>query len=417
MDEAGSRENPPHGGGDDSGRGPLAGRIAVMLPRFSLYGGVEQFGFRLAEALARRGHSVDFLCARKEAEAPPGVTVKAVGRPRGFKTMKMLWFLVGAERLRRAGNYDLSISLGKTWRQDISRMGGGPLRVFWEKSELALPEGLPRRAKRILRRLLPANWLTLFLEHRQFNRHSEVIAVSHLVRDWLLSAHPALDPDHVSVVYNRPDISRFFPPGPEERQAARRALAGSAGLDPAAASGSSGAEPVFIGTASTNFQLKGLGPLIRAMALLPERTALFVAGGRGETAYRDLARSLGLENRVFFLGRVDAMPEFYRALDIFILPTFYDACSNAVLEALASGCRALTSRSNGAAFFLDDEAVLPDPGDVQDMARRLRAFMDKPAPGPFVWPETAPGGLEAFVERVEGYLAAKKNARPDSIRS
>lgn len=396
----------------------MTGRIAILLPRFSLYGGVEQFGYRLAEALAGRGHAVDFLCARKEAEPPPGVTVKSVGRPRGFRVLKMLWFLVGAEILRRAGNYDVAVSLGKTWNQDLSRMGGGPLRVFWEKSERALPRGRQRRIKRLLRRLSPANWLTLLLEKRQFREGSDVIAVSHLVRDWLLTAHPALDPERVTVVYNRPDPERFSPPSPQERASARQALIDRAGLDPSALSGTSGtsgpsepsgaAEPVFIGTASTNFQLKGLDPLIRALALVPERAMLFVAGGRDVTAYRALARSLGLEDRVFFLGRVDAMPAFYRALDIFILPTFYDACSNAVLEALASGCKVLTSRSNGAAFFLEPEAVLPDPGNVRDMADRLRAFMDRPAPGPFLWPDTAPAGLEAFVDRVERYLAVKK---------
>ena len=76
-------------------------RIAIMLPRFSRYGGVEQFGCRLAEALAARGHTVDFICARQEAEAPAGVNVIAVGRPPGLKVVKMLWFLIRAERIRR----------------------------------------------------------------------------------------------------------------------------------------------------------------------------------------------------------------------------------------------------------------------------------------------------------------------------
>jgi len=36
------------------------------MPRLGLYGGAEGFGWRLAEALAARGHCVDFLCARAE---------------------------------------------------------------------------------------------------------------------------------------------------------------------------------------------------------------------------------------------------------------------------------------------------------------------------------------------------------------
>ena len=400
MPEAGDDLRPDR---DDGPRkGVRRARIAIMLPRFSRYGGVEQFGYRLAEGLAGRGHAVDFICARKEADAPAGVRVLTVGRPPGGRFLKMLWFLAGAERLRKAGDYDLSISLGKTWNQDVSRMGGGPLRVFWELSERALPEGRPRLLKRLARRLSPANGLTLFLERRQFTAQSDVIAVSHLVREWLLEAHPALDPGRVGVVYNRPDTSRYAPPSADERAAARKALAASCG-----ASLPEGGEPVFIGTASTNFQLKGVGPLIRALALLPGHTVLFVAGGRDSGAYKQLARSLSVEGRVFFLGKVDDMPAFYKALDLFILPTFYDACSNAVLEALASGCKTITSASNGAAYFLPPEAVLKDPGDAGAMAETLALFMERPAPPPFAWPDTVPNGLDAFMDEVEARIGAR----------
>jgi len=167
------------------------------------------------------------------------------------------------------------------------------------------------------------------------------------------------------------------------------------------------AEPVFIGTASTNFVLKGVGPLIRALALLPEYAMLFVAGGRDHGAYAALASELGVAERVVFCDRVDDMPSFYRGLDIFILPTFYDACSNAVLEALASGCKTITSSSNGAAFFLGPEAILADPGDVPEMAKRLCLFMERPAPPPFVWPEGVDSGLEAFADHIEELLAKK----------
>lgn len=390
----------PPTGENEAGR---PGRIAVMLPRYSLYGGVEQFGYRLAEALAGRGHAVDFICARQEAPAPRGVRVIRVGRPPGFRCLKMLWFLIGAEVQRRRGGYDLSISLGKTWNQDLCRMGGGPLSIFWKKSELAIPAGAPRLLRRLRRRLQPSNWLACLVEKHQFGPKSEVIAVSHLVRDWLLEAHPGLSPERVGVIYNRPDIRRFFPPSPEERATARQLLR---------AQSESPLEPggVWIGTASTNFELKGVSPLIRALALLPEHTALFVAGGRAPESYQRLADSLGLSDRVVFCGKVDDMPSFYKALDIFILPTFYDACSNAVLEALACGCKTLTSSSNGAAFFLGPEAVFSDPGDAKELARRLRAAMEQPASPPFVWPENVPSGLEDFLRRVEAMLVRQQGA-------
>lgn len=389
------------------------GRVAILLPRFSRYGGVEQFGFRLAGLLAARGHAVDFICARQEIAAPPGVRVLMTGRPPGSRFVKMLWFLVRAERLRRKGKYDLTLSLGKTWQQDLSRVGGGPLKIFWEQSEKALGNGWPRLIKRLRRRISPANLLTLWLEKHQFTAGSDVVAVSHLVRDWLLRAHTALDPERVAVIYNRPDMAAFSPPSDDERNAARAALAAACpALDGASVPDGglpeAGTRRVFIGTASTNFALKGVEPLIRSLALLPESAVLFIAGGREHGRYDALARKLGLGGRVVFCGRVDDMPAFYKALDIFILPTFYDACSNAVLEALASGCRVITSACNGAAFFLEEAAVLADPGDVPVMARTLESSMRQPAPPPFVWPEGVVSGLEAFADFMEARLAERR---------
>ena len=378
-------------------------RIALMLPRFSRYGGVEQFGFRLAGELARRGYQVDFICARQEVDAPKGVRVLEVGRPPGLHFFKMLWFLIRAESLRKRWNYDLCVSLGHTWNQDVVRMSGGPLLNFWAKSERAFPPGLPKLAKRLRRWLSPSNWLALVIERRQFTAKSDVIAVSHLVRDWLLQAYPALAPNRVAVVYNRPDAGRFSPPTASERAVARAALASysASAMDGAA-------EPVFIGTAATNFEgRKGVRQLLRAFTLLPEHCMLFVAGGRAPGAYMKLAAELGVADRVVFCGKVEDMPSFYRGLDIFILPTFHDTCSNAVLEALASGCKTIASSSDGSAFFLEPDAVLADPGDVPEMAKRLRLFMERPAPPPFVWPEGVASGLEAFADRIEDSLAKR----------
>ncbi len=377
----------------------MPARIAIMLPRFSQYGGVEQFGYRLAKELAGRGHAVDFICARQETEAPNGVQVFPVGRFGWLKIFKMLWFLMRAEQLRKQGNYDLSISLGKTWNQDLIRVGGGPLRIFWEKSERALEPGLPLWIKRITRWLSPDNWLTLAIERHQFTRNSQVIAVSDLVREWLLQAHPALNPGRVRVIYNRPDITRFAPPNEEKRTSVRSGLWQKVSSSPLPE------EPVlFMGTASTNFQLKGIRPLIKTLPLLPSYVHLFIAGGRGTGEYHALAQSQGVAHRVHFCGKVSDMPAFMQALDIFVLPTFYDACSNAVLEALATGCRVLTSRVNGSAFFLPEAHVINDPGNVEAMAAQIAATLADPPPAPFRWPTTISSGLDAFVAAVEESL-------------
>ena len=315
-------------------------RIALILPRLSRYGGVEQFAFRLAEALAETRnseHEVEFICARSECLPPVGVRTHIVGRPGGLKFIKMLWFLIRAEQVRKRGNYDLVISLGKTWNQDMMRVGGGPQKTFWELSEKAWPAGFSRWFKHLRRRLLPSNWLTRIIDNHQYRSGCRIICVS---------------------------------------------------------------DAVAIATATSNFALKGTGILIRSVAMLPENVHLFIAGGRDSEPYQRLAKKLGVAGRIHFLGKVEDMPALYRAMDLFVLPSFYDACSNAVLEALACGLKVLSTTANGSSVFLPQEHVTPDPGDAEDLAARIRALIDEPAPGPFRIPDHIQAGLDTWVQVV-----------------
>lgn len=374
-----------------------------MMPRFSRYGGAEGFGYRLAEALAQDGFDVDFLCARSEAQPPSGVRIVSVGRFGPFKWFKVLWFALAAERRRRKGDYDLSIGLGKTLRQDVFRQGGGPLTVFWRLSARAWPRGPQRAWKMLRRRLSPANWVGWWIERTQVRTTPVIVANSDLTRQWMAEAHPSLKPESMPVIYNRPDLDRYAPAGEEERQALRTA----AGVR---------SDQVLLLTAGTNFALKGVRPLLEALALLPDRYVLHIAGGRGPGRYLKLARRLGVAERVRFLGRVEDMPSFYATGDLFVLPTFYDACSNAVMEALASNLRVVSSASNGSAAFLPPENIVADPSDFEDMAHVLARVANAPRPTGFVWPEQAAGGMEAWVELVRGLVREKFASREHGSR-
>ncbi len=366
-------------------------RIALLLPRLSRYGGSEGFAWRLAECLTAAGHAVEYICARQESPAPAGVTVRRVGRFGLTRVEKMLWFALAAEQVRRKGRYALSIGLGKSLHQDILRIGGGPLPVFWEKSKRAWPEGLSQNWKMLRRRMAPSNTLTRIIERRALARTPRIVAVSHLVGDWIRQAYPFVEQERIQVIYNRPDLSRFQPAGPELRIRQKQAY----GIDPTA---------VVVGTAATNFALKGTGFLIRALAQLPDNFHLLVAGGRDPHRLLRLAQEQGLAGRVHFPGKVSDMPGFYAACDLFALPTFYDACSNAVLEAMASGLPAISGKDNGSAYFLPPERVLEDPAEVPALVAALRDAA-RTGPGNAVsWPETVASGLDPWIELVERLL-------------
>ncbi|EPR42749.1 glycosyl transferase group 1 [Desulfovibrio sp. X2] len=366
-------------------------RVALLVERLSTYGGTEGFAWRLAKALTGRGHAVEMVCARQETDPPPGVGVITVGRPPLLRWLKTAWFALAAERVRRRRGYTVTVSCGNTLAQDIARVSGGPLDVFHEKSIRAYPPGLPRLFKRLKRALSPANAVVRAVQKRQFADGGRIVCVSHLVREWMASSFSSLSIEDMGVVYNRPDLARYHVPSREERRSARERF----GLAPG---------EYAVGLAGTNFMLKGVATAVSALAELPENTRLLVAGGRAPERFLRQARELGVAERVRFLGRVADMAGFYHACDLFVLPTYYDTCSNVVLEARACGLPAITTRSNGAGYFLEDRWLLDDAADHHALAGLIRTASESPGLVPFAWPEDVPAGIEPYVRMVEELL-------------
>lgn len=366
-------------------------KISLILPRFSRYGGVERFGYNLSAALAHAGYSVDFICARAEDEPPQGVNIIKVGRYGFCRAGKLLWFVLAAEKARKKGDYDLTVSLGKSLNQDILRIGGGPLESFWALSQRAWPAGFARSFKMFRRRIAPVNMLIKYIERKQAASDCRMVCVSHRVSDWMVDSYPELGGRRMDVIYNKPDLSLFTPPGEDEREAARAEF-------------SLTEKDVLISTATTNFALKGVSFLIKALAELPDNYHLQVAGGRNPFRYIKLAEELGVTKRVLFLGKVENMPRLYGRSDVFVLPSFYDACSNSVLEALACGVPVISSRDNGSSYFLPEEQILDDPANYMKLAEMILTTAMKNSAEPFEWPDDVPCGVESYLELVEEIL-------------
>lgn len=370
-------------------------RIAVVMPKLGRYGGAEGFAWRLADALAQKGYAVDFLCARVEEAPPAGVRPLVVGRFGIFRTIKVIWFALAVEFVQRQNQYDLVIGLGNTIHQDIARVGGGPIRAFNRLSIRAWPAGLARKLKAVRRFLSPAGRAIAYIDSIRMKRAKSIVAVSDFVRELILQTYPSLDKSSVKVIYNQPDLARFSPGSAEERKRSREGIKAAN-------------EHVVIATAGTNFMLKGIPSLIKALSCLPEHFVLHVAGGRNAAACLRLAKSLGVEHRVHFHGRVSDMVSFYRATDVFVLASFFDACSNAVLEAEACGCRVLSSAMNGSARFLDSKYVFADPAQYEDLASLIEQTALEATHERGLWPSTLACGLSPYLDLVEQCLSNRK---------
>ena len=146
----------------------------------------------------------------------------------------------------------------------------------------------------------------------------------------------------------------------------------------AAAAAPRAAGPVLITVASL-IARKGQDLALAALALLPEATLILVGEGPDRGRLERLARSLGIESRVRFLGAHphDALPGLLAAADVMVLPTVSEGLANAWVEALASGTPVVTSDVGGAREVIDRPAagrlVARDPEAIATAARELLA--------------------------------------------
>ncbi len=105
---------------------------------------------------------------------------------------------------------------------------------------------------------------------------------------------------------------------------------------------------LILGTAAAlDTRYKGQEYVIRAIKPLTEMgydVEYHMAGGYNGTKHdyflRDLAKELGVTDRVKFVGNLsaDKMPEYYDSLDIYVQPSKQEGLPRAVIEAMSRGC-------------------------------------------------------------------------------
>jgi glycosyltransferase involved in cell wall biosynthesis len=146
-----------------------------------------------------------------------------------------------------------------------------------------------------------------------------------------------------------------------------------------------GEHDFVIGTAGRLSAEKSQASLLEAVNLLPDEIR---AGCRvviaGEGPLRDFletrAEDLGLSDRVHLAGFVADMPSFYRALDLFCLPSLTEGLPLTILEAAASGCPVIASRVGAVPELVTHgrNGWLIDPADSRQLADAIAgAFRDR----------------------------------------
>jgi glycosyltransferase involved in cell wall biosynthesis len=114
----------------------------------------------------------------------------------------------------------------------------------------------------------------------------------------------------------------------------------------------------------------------RARPLLPPDTLLAIAGsGPLDDRLKAQAQSLGIAERVRFLGQIPDARRFFPAFDLFALSSDHEPFGMVLLEAMAADVPVLATDCGGAPEVIGDSARLFPLKDPDTLARGLVRFM------------------------------------------
>lgn len=133
----------------------------------------------------------------------------------------------------------------------------------------------------------------------------------------------------------------------------------------------------LIGTAGRLEAVKGQAYLIKALKCLPEDVHLAIAGkGSLREQLESTCYELNIQDRVWFLGNVEDMPQFYQALDAFCLPSLQEGLPLSVLEAQACGIPAVVTNVGGACESLCKQSgILVPAQNVRALSEALTTIL------------------------------------------
>ena len=234
------------------------------------------------------------------------------------------------------------LTYAATWAAIVSRLTGIP-------SVATLHVAPPASGRAAIR-----DRLMRFVLNRWSAR---VVTVSDALRRQYLD-RGGIDAQKVVTVYNGIEVARF------RKDANRVAPSGSR----------------LVVTVSVLRQGKGIDVLLRAIAAVPDAVFLIVGDGPMRAEWEELARTLGVADRVRWTGYRRDVDAILPDCDLFVLPSLDDAFPTVLLEAMAAGLPVVASAVGGIPEIVqpDVTGLLVPPADPQRLAGAISDLLADP---------------------------------------
>lgn len=222
-----------------------------------------------------------------------------------------------------------------------------------------------------------------------------------------------IDPKRVVVIPSAIDVDECLGLVRDETRAALRARFGLEGAGPVLLS---------VGRLERN---KGYHILIAALARLREVLPpgwrwLLVGQGREEPSLQRQVREAGIAAHVTFVGRLQndrELHSLYEEVDLVVHPTLYEGSSLVTLEGMVHRRPVVACAVGGIPdkVFDGQNGYLVRPGDVEDLATKLRLALEQQAQWPawgaagvhivrttFAWPVVARATKDLYEDLLDG---------------
>lgn len=179
-------------------------------------------------------------------------------------------------------------------------------------------------------------------------------------------------------------------------------------------SSSNGSQVAKVATLANLRPEKGLGQLLEAAGIVARTTpgARFVIWGEGPLR-ADLEariRTLGLTDVVEMPGATRSPEKVLKQCHIFVLASLSEACSNVVLEAMATGLPVIATRVGGTPGLVDDHrtGLLVPPDDAPALAQAILRLLETPAIATEMGAQgrarvLAEFGVDRMLERIDAF--------------
>jgi len=336
-------------------------RIALVSHRFAKNDGQGRVNYEVSLAALKRGARVTLLCVHcaEEFVAHPNASVVRLGSEwLPTQLLRNLAFASASTRWLRSHRAEFDVVLANgfvTWEKcDV--VSAHFVHSSWIKNQFYPFRG-SIRPYALYQRLYTK--LNTFLERRAYLTATKVVAVSEIVRQDLISL--GVLADRISVIYNGVDAEEFSP-----GLSVRSSFALPEGVLLA----------LFVGDIKS--PRKNLHTVLQALQEVPE-IHLAVAGEVKGSSAPQQARTLGVADRVHFVGKSKRIADLMRSTDMFLFPSRYEAHPLVVLEAMASALPIILSKNVGSvSSFLEFVEVLDDANDAKALAHLIARLIASP---------------------------------------